>query len=131
MSKTRPLQILATLAALGAVTFGLGTYTHADLTSIHMIFGFIVAAVLLIIAVMAVSTSGLRRLGAIGIVYAFILPLFGLTQQMILQGDLHWLIQAAHLVVSFGSIPFIGAISARFAHQKASTTATSASARVA
>ena len=37
---------------------------------------------------MAVFTSGLRSLGAIGIVYALILPIFGVTQQMILVGDL-------------------------------------------
>src|SRR5438067_7375848 len=53
----------------------------------------LVTLALLILAVMAIFTSELRRLGAVGIVYALILPIFGATQQMILPGDLHWLIQ--------------------------------------
>jgi hypothetical protein len=74
----------------------------------------LVTLALLILAVMAVFTSELRRLGAVGIVYALILPIFGATQQMILPGDLHWLIQATHLIVSFSAIPFIDNIRARY-----------------
>jgi hypothetical protein len=118
MNAARLLQIIASISALVAVSLGMGTYTHADFTNIHMLFGLIVALALLILAVMAVFTSGLRRLGAIGIVYALIVPIFGVTQQMILVGDLHWLIEAAHLLVGFGAIAFIGTISARFTRRK-------------
>ncbi len=45
-------------------------------------------------------------------------PIFGVTQQMILVGDLHWLIEAAHLLVGFGALAFIGTISARFTRRK-------------
>jgi len=114
MNAARLLQIIATIAALIAVSLGIGTYTHADFTTIHMLFGLLVTLALLILAVMAVFTSELRRLGAVGIVYALILPIFGDTQQMILPGDLHWLIQATHLIVSFGAIPFIDNIRARY-----------------
>lgn len=118
MNAARLLQIIASIAALVAVSLGMGTYTHADFTNIHMLFGLLVALALLILAVIAVFTSGLRRLGAIGIVYALIVPIFGVTQQMILVGDLHWLIEAAHLLVGFGAIAFIGTISARFTRRK-------------
>ncbi len=114
MNVARLFRIIATIAALVAVAFGIGTYSHADFTNIHMLFGLIVTLALLILSIMAVFTSGLRRLGAIGIVYALILPIFGATQQMILPGDLHWLIQATHLIVSFGAIPFIDNIRARY-----------------
>jgi len=127
MNGTRLLQIIATIAAVVAVAFGMGTYTHANFTNIHMLFGLIVALALLILAVMAVFTSGLRRLGAIGIVYALIVPIFGVTQQMILVGDLHWLVETAHLAVGFGALTFIGTISARFMRrQKAAAVATAA-----
>jgi len=53
-------------------------------------------------------------LGVIGIVYALVLPIFGSTQQMIWVGNQHWLIQALHLMVSFGSIPFIDNLRARY-----------------
>jgi hypothetical protein len=125
MNVARLLQIIATVSTLVAVALGLGTYTHVDFTSIHMLFGLIVALILLILAVMAVFTSGLRRLGAVGIVYALIVPIFGATQQMILAGDLHWLIEAAHLVVGFGALMFIGRISARLMRRKAAAIAVS------
>jgi hypothetical protein len=114
MMAARLLQIIASVAALVAVALGMATYTHADFTSIHMLFGLIVALVLLVLAVMAAFTAGLRQLGVLGIVYAFILPIFGVTQQMILPGDLHWLIETAHLLVGFGAIAFLGMISTGF-----------------
>jgi hypothetical protein len=125
MNGARLLQIIASIAALVAVSLGMGTYTHADFTSIHMLFGLIVALILLILAVMAVFTSGLRRLGAIGIVYALIVPIFGVTQQMILLGDLHWLVETAHLVVGFGALAFIGTIGERFMRRKTAAVAAS------
>ena len=118
MNGTRLLQIIATIAAVVAVAFGMGTYTHANFTNIHMLFGLIVALALLILAVMAVFTSGLRRLGAIGIVYALIVPIFGVTQQMILVGDLHWLVETTHLVVGFGALALIGVIGERLTRRK-------------
>lgn len=125
MNIARPIRMIATIAALVAVAFGMGTYTHADFTDIHMLFGLIVALALLILAVIAVFSSGLRRLGAIGIVYAFIVPIFGVTQQMILVGNLHWLVETAHLVVGFGALAFIGAIGERFVRRKTAAVTTS------
>lgn len=118
MNIARPVRIIATIAALVAVAFGMGTYTHADFTTIHMLFGLIVALALLILAVLAVFTRGLGMLGAIGIVYALIVPLFGVTQQVILVGDLHWLVETAHLAVGFGALAFIGTISMRLLRLK-------------
>ena len=113
MNIARPIQIIATISALVAVAFGMGTYTHADFTNIHMLFGLIVALALLILSVIAVFTNGLRRLGVIGIVLALIVPILGLKQQLILPGNLHWLIETLHLAVGFGALAFIGVISGR------------------
>src|SRR2546429_3833440 len=125
MNIARPFRIIATIAALVAVAFGMGTYTHADFTNIHMLFGLIVAFALLILAVITVFSSGLRRLGAIGIVYAFIVPIFGVTQQVILVGNLHWLVETAHLVVGFGALALIGVIGERIARRKTAAVTTS------
>ncbi|MGH2478480.1 MAG: hypothetical protein ACRDHW_02330 [Ktedonobacteraceae bacterium] len=113
-----PLRIIATVCTLIAVAFGMGTYTHPDLTNIHMLFGLIVALALLILAVSAVFSSGLRKLGVIGIVYAFIVPVFGARQQMILVGDLHWLVETAHLIIGFGAIGLIVVIGERLTRRK-------------
>lgn len=113
MNMTRPIRIIASMSAAVAVALGMGTYTHADFTSIHMLFGLIVALALLILSIMALVTSGLARLGAIGIVYALIMPVFGVTQQNILAGDLHWLVETTHLAVGFGALALMGTLSAR------------------
>ncbi len=125
MNVARPLRMIATISALVAVAFGMSTYTHADFTNIHMLFGLIVALALLILSVMAAFTSGLRRLGTIGIIYAFIVPIFGVEQQMILVGDLHWLVETTHLVVGFGALAFIGATGERFTRRKTAAVAVS------
>lgn len=114
MPITRLLQIIAAVCGVIALTFGMGTYTHTNLINIHMLFGLLVSLVLLVQAILATATSGLRRLGIIGIVYALIVPIFGVTQQMILVGDLHWLVEAAHLFVGVGAITLVGTIAARF-----------------
>ncbi len=115
MNLARPLRIIASLSGAIAVALGMGTYTHPDFTNIHMLFGFIVALALLTLAVMAVFTKGLARLGVIGIVYALIMPVFGRYQQVILVGNLHWLVETTHLAVGFGALALIGTLSARFA----------------
>lgn len=119
MRIARPFRIVATIAALIAVAFGMGTYTHANFTNIHMVFGLVVTLALLILALVAVFTRGMRRLGVTGIAYALLVPILGVEQQIILVGDLHWLIETVHLAVGFGAVALIGAISARFMLQKA------------
>jgi hypothetical protein len=118
MKIARPVRITATIAAVIAVAFGMGTYTHANFTDIHMLFGLIVALALLILSVIAVSNKGLRRLGIIGIVYAIIMPIFGDTQAMILQGSLHWLVETTHLAVGFGALAVVGMLSERLLRQQ-------------
>jgi hypothetical protein len=114
MPVTRLLQIIAGVCGVIALTFGLGTYTNANLITIHMLFGLLVSLALLVQAILAASTSGLRRLGIVSIVYALIVPIFGVTQQMIWVGNWHWLVEAAHLFVGVGAITLVGTLSARF-----------------
>lgn len=118
MNLARPFRIITTIAAVVAAAFGMGTYTHPNLTNIHVLFGFIFTLTMLLLSVMAVFTSGLRRLGAIGIVYAIILPIFGLKQKLIPAGDLNWLVETAHLALGFGALAFSGVIIERFARRK-------------
>ncbi len=114
MPVTRLLQIIAGVCGVIALTFGLGTYTNANLITIHMLFGLLVSLALLVQAILAVSTSGLRKLGIISMAYALIVPIFGVTQQMIWVGNWHWLVEAAHLFVGVGAITLVGTIATRF-----------------
>ena len=119
MIAVRILQWVAGLAGLGALALGLLFWiAQVDDINIHMLFGLTVALALLVLSIVMVATRGTRLLGAVGIVYAFILPVFGLTQSGILIGSLHWLIQAAHLLVGLGALALAGIMATRYMRLK-------------
>src|SRR2546429_4797981 len=85
MIMTRVLQIILGIAGLGALLLGLLFWiAHVDLINIHMLLGLIVTLTLLVMSSIAVSTRGMRIWGIAGIVYALIVPVFGLRQSGIL-----------------------------------------------
>ena len=115
----RIIRGIAGVAGLGALTLGLLFWiANMNFISIHLLFGLTVALSLLILGIVGVLTRGLRLLGAIGIVYALILPVFGLTQATLLVGSLHWLIQTAHLLVGLGGLALAGIIGTRYLRLK-------------
>ena len=119
MITARIIQIISGVAGLGALLLGLLVWiANMNLTSIHMLFGLTVALTLLIMSIIAVSTRGMRIWGIVGIVYALIVPVFGLTQFNILTGNLHWLIQIAHMLVGIGALALTGMMGARYAALK-------------
>src|SRR5438270_14011108 len=96
MMTTRIIQIISGIAGLGALVLGLLFWiANIDLINIHMLLGLIVTLTLLVMSGIAVSTRDMRIRGTVGIVYALIIPIFGLKQSVILTGNLHWLIQTA------------------------------------
>ena len=70
-------------------------------------FGTIGVLGLFILGSVAVFTKGSRWLGVGSMIYALLVPAFGLTQTLILVGNLHWLIQTAHLLVGIGAMVLI------------------------
>jgi hypothetical protein len=68
---------IARVAGLGALTLGLLFWiAQIDFISLHMLFGLTLALSLLVLSLVMVFTRGMRLLGAVGIVYAFILPAY-------------------------------------------------------
>jgi hypothetical protein len=119
MTVVRIIQWIAGIAGLGALALGLLFWiAQIDLLNIHMLLGLTVALALLVLSIVMVATRGMRLLGAIGIVYAFILPIFGLTQSGILIGSTHWLIQVAHLLVGLGALALAGIMGTRYIRLK-------------
>ena len=107
------------IAGLGALTLGLLFWiANIDFISIHMLLGITVALSLLLLGLVALSAKEVRLLGAIGVIYALIVPVFGLTQDRILDTSAHWVIQAAHLLVGIGALALIGIISTRYQRLK-------------
>jgi len=111
----RMLQIIVGLAGLCALVLGLVIWiANIDLTDIHMLFGLLVTLGLLVMSIIALTASGLRIWGMVGIVYAIIVPIFGELQSTMLVGNLHWLIQTLHTLVGIGAIGLTGALGARY-----------------
>ena len=120
MNVVRIIQVIAGIAGVVALVLGLSIWlaqTYVVLP-VHMILGLIVTLGLLIFSILALLTNGLRVLGAIGIIYALFLPVFGLTQASLLVGDLHWLIRIAHLLVGLGAMGLMGNLGARYVRLK-------------
>ncbi len=110
----RILQIIVGIAGLCALGTGLLIWiAHIDLTDIHMLFGLLVTLGLLVMSIIALTSRELRIWGVVGIVYAIIALIFGVSQSNMLVGNLHWLIQTLHLLVGLGAIVLTGYLSAR------------------
>ena len=115
MITARIIQIISGIAGLGALLLGLLIWiADLDVISIHMLFGLIVTLALLVMSIIAVSTRGMRIWGIVGIVYALIVPVFGLTQFNMLTGSLHWLVQTTHMLVGIGALVLTGTMGARY-----------------
>jgi len=127
----RIIRVIAGIAGLGALTLGLLFWiVNMNFIGLHMLFGLIVALSLLILGIVGVFTGGMRLLGAIGIVYALFVPVFGVTQATLLAGSLHWLIQTTHLLVGLGALALAGILSTRYLRLKQATAKGAAPERV-
>jgi hypothetical protein len=111
----RILQIIVGIAGLCALVLGLFIWiANIDLTDIHMLFGLLVTLGLLVMSIIALTARGLRIWGSIGIVYAIIVLIFGVSQSTMLVGNLHWLIQTLHTLVGIGTIVLTGFLGVRY-----------------
>jgi hypothetical protein len=117
------LQWILRVMVLATLTLGITTWLamagvvdphilENGIVEVHMLCGLSVALSFLIHNIIMLFTRGVRGLGGVGIVYALVIPAFGLTQDMILPGSMHWLIQTLHLLVGVGAL-FLTEIMAR------------------
>lgn len=96
------------VSAIGAIMVVLGllfwTGNATSLISLHMLLGIILVLMLWAIAVMALVARVNPALAMVGIVWGFIVPILGLTQERILPTSAHWLIEVLHLLVGLTAI---------------------------
>jgi hypothetical protein len=111
----RILQIAVGIAGLCALVLGLFIWiANIDLTEIHMLFGLLVTLGLVVMSIIALTARGLRIWGIVGIVYAIIVLIFGVSHSNLFVGNLHWLIQTLHTLVGIGAIVLTGLIGAHY-----------------
>jgi hypothetical protein len=105
----RTFQWITGLAGLGALVLGLlDWFANMSFINVHLLFGFTMTLALLVLSILMLFIRGMRIWGAVGIVYALLIPVFGLTQATLLVGDFHWLIRTAHLLVGIGAMALAG-----------------------
>lgn len=111
----RGLQWLSRLVGACELTLGLVIwFVGLSSVSLHILLGSVMALILLIVGAIALPVKEARVLGIIGILYAFILPGFGMVQMSLLIGPLHWLVQVLHLLIGVGAIAVVHLIGARY-----------------
>lgn len=112
------------IAGLAVLALGLFIWISGmspqALQMVHASLGLIFVLSLLTIGIIAVLNKGTRLRGAVCIVYAPLVPLFGLIQVTLLIGDLHWLIRSAHLLVGLGAFVLFGMTGMRYLNLKQS-----------
>ena len=89
----------------------------------HMLLGIAFALVFLVLSLIQLLTGRMRGLGASGIAYTLILTALGFTQNSLLQGPMHWLIQTTHVLIGLGALVLVQVMSVREARlRKVQTT---------
>lgn len=94
--------------AAGAVMLLLGaaiwTGQYQGLIPVHMLVGFVFVLLLWWVAYLAVRAGAPRAMGMAAVILGLVLPAFGLTQQQILVGDAHLVVQLVHLALGLAAI---------------------------
>ena len=112
---TTVLQMLVRLSGLTLIVLGVLFWTGHALTLIpvHMLVGFVLVLSLWTLAVLAARAGVHPAFVALAIVWGLIVPILGLTQQRLLPGEAHWVIQVLHLLVGLGAIGQAEGLAAR------------------
>ncbi len=99
-------QWIARLSGLCVIVLGILLWigNFDQLKAIHMLFGIIVVLALWALAVMGAFSGVGVGFVVLAIVWGIIVPLLGITQESLLPGAAHWLIQVLHLLLGLGAI---------------------------
>jgi hypothetical protein len=83
------------------------------LVPLHMLVGFLLVLGLWTLAGLAARAGVQPGLVAVAAVWGLITPILGLTQEQLLVGSGHWLIEVLHLLVGLGAIGQAEGLAAR------------------
>ncbi len=103
---TTIFQWLVRLTGLIQIVLGVLIWTgNGDaLIRIHITSGIVLVLSLLVLAVLAAFARVNPAFVALAIVWGLITVVLGLTQERLLPGPSHWLIQVLHLLIGLGAI---------------------------
>jgi hypothetical protein len=103
-------RVLLNLLRLGAtiqVVVGIALWSGHwfEYVTVHMAVGVLFVLLLWTLAVTVLLRRVNARLAIVTIVWGLVIAAFGVTQQRLLAGDLHWIIRALHLIVGVAAMP--------------------------
>ena len=119
---TTVAQMLVRITGLISIVLGILFWTgNADaLIPVHMLLGFVLVLSLWTLAGLAARAGAQPGLVALAIVWGLIVPIVGVTQDRLLPGNAHWVIQVLHLLLGVGAIGQAEGLAARI--KKAQTS---------
>jgi hypothetical protein len=94
-------QILIRICGPTALVLGVLFWTGNALLllPVHMLVGIVLVLALWTLAVLAAVSGVHRGFIALAMVWGLIVPILGMTQNQLLPGALHWIIQVLHLLI--------------------------------
>ena len=103
---TAIFQWLVRLTGLIQIVLGVFIWTgNADaLIPIHTVSGVVLVLSLVALAILAARVGVQPGFVALAIVWALVVLVLGLTQERLLPGSAHWVIQVLHLLLGLGAI---------------------------
>ena len=95
------------IAALVQVIVGIGLWTgHLySLVDVHRTVGVLFVVALWGIAAIALVQRRATGLAAFAVMWGVVVAALGFTQQLLVPGDLHWIVRVAHVVIALASMP--------------------------
>jgi len=99
-------QWLVRLCGLALITLGVLFWTgHAlELIPVHMLVGLVLVLSLWTLAGLAARAGVRPGQVAVAFVWGLVVPALGLTQDSLVPGNAHWIIQVLHLLVGLAAI---------------------------
>jgi hypothetical protein len=95
----------AAMAVQLIVGIGFWTGNWYGLRNLHMVIGALFVLALWVIAGIAISQGRSSKLAAFAFIWGAVVVGFGMAQQAILIGDLHWIVRVVHLALGLVTMP--------------------------
>jgi hypothetical protein len=112
---TTVIQMLIRLIGLIMIVLGVLFWTGnaRSLIPVHMLLGLVLVLLLWAQAGLAARAGVSMGLVALATVWGLIVLALGMTQNQLLPGDAHWVIQILHLLVGLGALALAESLAAR------------------
>ncbi|MDB4949863.1 MAG: hypothetical protein JWM27_2512 [Gemmatimonadetes bacterium] len=116
-------RILVRAAGIVQIVLGLLLWLGyaKGLVSVHMLVGLVLVLGLWILAGLALRAGAGAGPMAVAVAWGIVVVALGLTQTRLLQGSLHWIVQAVHLLVGLGAMGQAEGLAARVLTRPAAT----------